>query len=241
MHIGKHTLIKTRKELEHAVALLANACVEEEGRSVFESEQKTLVYKKQIKKTIEQFKEECLQGFEVLFQELSSFLTQGEFIQFEQEYRAFLAQVRSETQMKKLTLDVEQGRSIQEICCLSDFFMTSLYKAAIRLYQNNDMAKAIVSFVALSFLDSKHFLYPLFLGFSYLKEQRYNEALYAYMAAALSAPDSTPYLYMAECYIHLQDPEKARVCALEGINEERLSGHPDSVRIALFEQIAQTK
>lgn len=240
MRIHHQRLPNIKKDIGHTVETLLNEYISAQPGSLAASHinQKKLSIEKLLIDGIEQFKEECCKGIELMLNELSSIMEKEKQALFAQEYQQFLQQMNTEKQKNNFFKLLDEGKSCREAFLLSDFFMSSLYQAATHFFELKQYKDAISSFASLCWLDKDNYVYPLFLGFSYFQNKKYEEALYAYMAAAPNAPDTTPLLYMAECFLHLGNPDKAKLCAEKGLEEEQLSPTPDRDRIALFEKIA---
>ena len=173
----------------------------------------------------------------LMIDDLASTLPSKEKDELAHEFRHFVLSLETEPKRKKFYKLIADGKTKKEALGLTTFFMSSLFQSAVGFFDQQKYQEAIVSFIALTWLDETNYVYPLFLGFSYFREQKYYEALAAYMTSAPNAPDMSPLLYMAQCFLSLGQLDQAQLCAEAGLKEEKLSEHPNREILSLFETI----
>jgi len=230
-----------KKRAKKAAATLATELAEAESSPLANSplankEQKKLSYKKKIEEKLETFQKECSEGFQIMIQGISSILWGKEKERFVLEMESLLQKVNTEEKLEAYLTTIGEGKTWREVLSISDFFMESLYKVAVSLFNAGKYEEAISSFTSLAWIDSKQYIYFVALGFSLFHANRYEEALYAYFAAAPYAPDTSLFLYLSDCYEKIGKREKAKMCLEAGLQEEETSPLPQKERLEMFQK-----
>lgn len=107
---------------------------------------------------------------------------------------------------------ITNGGTFKEISGFSDEAMESVYAVAYNLFQGNKFDDAAKVFQFLAFQD--HFNPKYFLGLGACQQMRkqYQSAIEIFsFASLLDANDPRPFTYIGDCYIALDDTEKAKL------------------------------
>ena len=228
--------MSVKKRVKKTVDLLADKVTKGERSPLANNEQKRLSHKKEIEDALERFQKECSEGFRIMMQEASTILTGLEKEKFAREMEVLLQKVDTEEKLESYLRSLGEGKTWREVLSLSDFFMNSLYRVAVTFFNEGKYQEAISSFASLAWLDNKKYIYLVALGFSLCYALRYEEALYAYLAAAPYAPDTCLFLYLADCYEKIGKRDKARLCIESGLAEEKAASVPHKERLEIFQK-----
>lgn len=112
---------------------------------------------------------------------------------------------------KNLMVEIQEGKSMQEIYGISDETIEHFYHAAKAIYDRKDYEDAINAFSFLCFLNRKNYAFWIGLGNSEFFCNRFEEALQAYAFAVLADPfEPTPHIQSCFCYEKMGDRELAK-------------------------------
>lgn len=225
-----------KKRIKKEASEIASQLAESESSPLSNKEQKRLSYKKKIEEKLEKFQKECSEGFQTMIQYMPSLLVGKDRERFASEMEELLQKVDTDKKLEGYLAEIEEEKTWREVLSMSNFFMESLYKAAASLFNEGRYQESVSAFASLAWLDSKQYLYLVALGFSLFHAKRYEEALYAYFAAAPFAPDTTLFLYLSDCYEKIGKKEKAKMCLEAGLQEEQSLPFPQKERLELFQK-----
>lgn len=133
---------------------------------------------------------------------------------------------------------LQQEKTLQEICHISDATIESLYQAAKYLYDTEHYEEAANAFAVMTVLNGKRYTFWLALGNAEYVCRRYEPALLAYAMATLLNPlELTCHLQSCRCYEALQQTDNA----INALELALLAIGDDRAQFAMKEKIIQHK
>ena len=113
---------------------------------------------------------------------------------------------------------MDKGYAWKHVTEIDETQMEAVYALAYRHFNHGQYAKAEQLFKFLYSLDHYDSRFPIGLGAARQKQQKYNDAVNAYSAAAgIDIENPVPPLRSAECYMAQQDYELAKKAAKAAI------------------------
>lgn len=119
----------------------------------------------------------------------------------------------------QLNQAIEQGTTPKAALNLNDEFLESLYSLALQYYRTGNWMNAATVLRSLIALDPLNPKFSLALGMLLHRTKNYPQSIIAYrLSSMLDKTNPIPYFHVADCYMKLNEKEKA-VEALEKVIE----------------------